>query len=89
MTLNDLEWSYCVKIWFELGINGLAFWLSEKTVREFAELYAYTVSGKIYPSVISAMRLFTGSPKRKCQTNELYSHFSHKSHMLFTDVCKK
>jgi len=26
--------------------NGLAFWLSEKTVRKFAELYAYTVSGK-------------------------------------------
>ena len=23
--------------------NGLAFWLSEKTVRKFAELYAYTL----------------------------------------------
>ena len=21
MTLNDLEWSFCVKIWFELGIQ--------------------------------------------------------------------
>jgi len=26
--------------------NGLAFWLSDKTVRKFAELYSYTVSGK-------------------------------------------
>jgi len=38
MTLNALEWSFCVKIWSELGIQWLAFWLSKKTVRKFTEL---------------------------------------------------
>ena len=40
--LEYLEWSFWVKIWSELGIfNGLAFWLSEKTVRKFSELRIY------------------------------------------------
>ena len=39
MTLNDFEWSFSVKMCFELGIWRVkAFWLSEKTVRKFAEL---------------------------------------------------
>jgi len=42
MTLNDPEieaaWSFCVKICFGLGITGRHFWLSDKTVREFAKI---------------------------------------------------
>jgi len=44
MTLNDLEWSFCVKIWFKLGIQSggvLAFGEMFGNVQS----YAYTVSG--------------------------------------------
>jgi len=40
MTLNDLEWLFCVIICFG------RLRLSEKTVRKFAELTTYTVSDK-------------------------------------------
>jgi len=43
MTLNG---HFALKSGSSSASNGLAFWLSEKTVRKFAELYAYTVSGK-------------------------------------------
>jgi len=42
MTLNG---HFALKSGSSFTSNGLAFWLSEKTVRKFAELYAYTVSG--------------------------------------------
>jgi len=67
MTLNDLEWSFALKSSSCSASNGLAFWLSEKTVRKFAELrIAYTVSGKIcspardYTGDIRVMELFNG-----------------------------
>jgi len=47
MTLNDLEWPFCVKIWSELGIKWvgvLAF--GENCSEIFLQSYAYTVSGK-------------------------------------------
>jgi len=45
MTLNG---HFALKSGSSSASNGLAFWLSEKTVRKLAELrcYAYTVSGK-------------------------------------------
>jgi len=48
MTLNDLEWPFCVKICFGIDIyNGLTFWLSDKTLLKFADVTcAYIVSVK-------------------------------------------
>ena len=34
----DLEWSFCVKIWFELGIQWAGVLAFEKTIRKFADL---------------------------------------------------
>jgi len=59
--------------------NGLAFWLSEKTVRKFAELI-YTLilsAAKIYPSVINVMGLFTGFLRRGSVKPVNCIHTSH------------
>jgi len=75
--------------------NALAFWLSKKTVRKFAELRIYCQRQKMEPTNgtgdVSVIGLFIGVPqrlKRKRQTSELYSH-SQFTHMLFTDIEKK
>ena len=65
MTLNDLEWSFCVKIWSELGIQCagvLAF--GEKC--SDIQSYAFAVSGKKCSPArdctgdVRVMELFTG-----------------------------
>jgi len=50
MTLNDLEWPFCVKIWSELGIQWAGENFSEKTVRKFAELRIYCQQQKCSPA---------------------------------------
>jgi len=70
---------------------GCVFWLSDKTVRKFAELRVYTilsvakkciagtlVSGDTFCAVILWVSL-----NRERETGELCSQLSH---MLFTDV---
>jgi len=59
--------------------NRLAFWLSEKTARKFAELRIDCQrQQKIIPAAVytgdSVMGYSWGLPKRKRQTSELYSH---------------
>jgi len=61
MTLNDLEWPFCVKICFGLGNLRL----SDKTVRKFAELTIYCQRQKCSPgNVVSGsirfMQIFAG-----------------------------
>ena len=59
MTLNG---HFALKSGSSSASNGLTFWLSEKTVRKFAELRIDCQRQKCraYPSVISVMGLFTG-----------------------------
>ena len=76
--------------------NGLAFWLSVKTVRKFAELRIYCERQKCSPARdctgdIRVMELFTGITKQEASNQStvftvLYSQFSH---MLFTNACRK
>jgi len=42
MTLNDREWSFCVKIWFGLGIQWVGF---RRKLFGNLQSFAYTVSG--------------------------------------------
>jgi len=66
MTLNDLEWSFCVKIWFVLGIQWAGVLAFGKKLFGNLQSYAYTVSGiKCSPARdctndIRVMELFTG-----------------------------
>jgi len=64
MTLNG---HYALKYGLSSTSNGLAFWLSEKTVRKFAELrifFILSAATKMYPSDctgdIRVMGLFIG-----------------------------
>ena len=63
MTLNG---HFGLKSGSSSGSNGLAFWLSEKTVRKFAELRieCHSAAKKMYPSDCTAdirvMGLFIG-----------------------------
>jgi len=62
MTLNG---HFALKPGPSSASNGLPFWLSEKTVRKFAELPIYTVSGKnvahqLGTGDIRVMELFNG-----------------------------
>ena len=88
MTLND---HFALKYVLGLAFNGLEFWLSVKTVRKYAELRIYCRPQKCIPGTVLLIQMYRiihwGSPKRKRQTIELYSH-SQFSHMLFTDVCR-
>jgi len=64
MTLNDLDWPFCVNICFELG-NGWRLRLSDKTVRKFAELPIYCQkqkcsSGNLVSGSIRFMQIFAG-----------------------------
>jgi len=43
MTLNDLEWSFCVEIWSVLSIQWAGF---RRKLFGNLQSYAYTVSGK-------------------------------------------
>jgi len=63
MTLNG---HFALKSGSSSTSNGLAFWLSEKTVPKFAELYAYYVGGEKCSSArdctgdMRVMELFNG-----------------------------
>jgi len=66
MTLNDLEWSFCVIICFGLRI-GLACSAFRTELFCSLQTYAYTVSGKnssgtLVTGDISFTRLFTEVP---------------------------
>ena len=65
MTLNDLEWSFCIKIWFELDIQWvgvLAF--GENCLEICRAAHRLSAATKMYPSDctgdISVMRVFIG-----------------------------
>jgi len=45
MTLNDLEWPFCVKICFGLGIQWVGVLAFGENCSEIYRAYAYTVSG--------------------------------------------
>jgi len=62
MTLNS---HFALKSGPSLASNGLAFWLSEKTVRKFAELRIYCQRQKCSPARdctgdLRVMELFNG-----------------------------
>ena len=46
MTLNDLEWSFCVKIWSELIIQWAGVLAFGENCSEICRATHYTVSGK-------------------------------------------
>jgi len=99
--LNDLEWSFCVKIWFELGIQWvdvLNFWLSEKTVRKFAELRIecqrhQNVSQRLYCWYKCYRVIHWGYRRGSVKpVNCIHIHstvLSLTHVMLFTDFCRK
>jgi len=68
MSLNDLEWSFCVKIWSELGIQWAGVLAFGENCSEICTMqsYAYAVSGKKCSPArdctgdIKVMELFTG-----------------------------
>ena len=69
---------------------GLAFWLSEKTVRKFTELRIFVIGKNVAPHCtgdISVIGLFTDVTQRGSveSVNCIHSQFSH---MLFTDIEK-
>jgi len=78
MTLNDLEWSFCVKIWFELGIQ----WVGVPAFGEnCSEIYRAThrlsAPKKCSPHCTGDMCyrvIHWCPPERKRQTSELCSH---------------
>jgi len=69
MTLNNLEWSFCVKIWFELGIQWVGVLFSGEKLSGNLQNYAWTVSGKkCNPHCtgdISVIGLFTGVTQKE------------------------
>jgi len=69
MTLNDPEY-FALKSGQSSASNWLAFWLSEKTVRKFAELRIYCQRQKYSPARvctgdIRVMQLFNGITEQK------------------------
>ena len=93
MTLNG---HFALKSGPSSASNGLAFWISEKTIRKFAELYAYnSAQQKCSPATVMVMCyavIHWGFPVRKRQTSELYSHsvtvITHGEPFTVTDVCR-
>jgi len=80
MTLNyiEFEWTLCAKVCLDIGMSLVfVFWLSVKTVRNFAELYTYS-SKKCSQETLSFWRYkfyavsHLGSLKRQRQTGEQY-----------------
>ena len=89
MTLNG---HFALKFGPSSASNGLAFRLSEKSIRKFAELRIYCQRNKkCIPAtvlMISVMGLFTGVTRRGSvkPVNCIHTQFSD---MLFTDIDKK
>jgi len=74
--------------------DGLAYWLSDKTVRKYAETHIRSAAKKCSPARdctgdIGVMELFTGITEQEA-SNQLYlwfyTHSSHTTHMLFTGL---
>ena len=68
--MNDLEWSFCVKIWFELDIQWvgvLAF--GENCSENCRAMHRLSAATKMYPSDcigdISVMSVFVGVTKEE------------------------
>ena len=88
MTLNDLEWLFCVKIWFELGIQWagvLAFGENCSEICRAIRIHCHRQ--KCSPARdcigdIRVMELFNGiTEKRKRETSKLYLQFyTHSFH---------
>jgi len=90
MTMNG---HFVLKSGSSSASNGLAFWLSDKTVRKFTGLGIDCQRQKCSPHCtgdISVIVLFTGVPHRGNvkPVNCIHTQ-SQFSHMLFTDVCSK
>jgi len=65
MTLNDLEWSFCVKIWFELDIQWVGVLAFGENCSEICRATRrLSAATKMYPSDctgdISVMGVFIG-----------------------------
>jgi len=63
MTLNDLEWSFCVKIF----LRARQLMATNKTVRKFAELPIYCqrqkgIAGNVVSGSVRFMQIFAGFP---------------------------
>ena len=88
MTLNG---HFALKSGPSSASNGLPFWLSEKTIRKFAELRIDCQRQKTEPTHgtgdVSVIGLITGVPQRGSikPVNCIHTQFSH---MLFTDIEK-
>jgi len=96
MTLIDLEWSFYVKIWSELGdqwVGVLAFGENCSEICRATHILSAAKKCSLARDCtgdIRVMELFNGITEQERQTSELYSH-SQFSHMPFTviDVCRK
>jgi len=81
MTLNG---HFALKAGPSSASNGLAFWLSENTVRKFAELRIDCQRQKMEPTHstgdISVIGLFTGVPQRGSvkPVNCIHTHSFHR-----------
>jgi len=65
ITLNDLEWSFCVKIWFQLDIQWVGVLAFGENCSEICrDTHRVSAATKMYPSDctadISVMGLFIG-----------------------------
>ena len=93
MTLNDLEWSFCVKIWLELNIEWVGVLAFGEKLLGNLQSYTHRLSAAKNGAPhctrdISVMGLFTGGPKEEASNQStVYSH-SQFSRMLFTDIEK-
>jgi len=88
MTLNG---HFALKSGSSLASNGLAFWLSEKTVGKFAELRIYCQRQKcspagdcMYTGDIRFMELFNGITEQEASNQ--WTVFT-VLHSLFSHIC--
>ena len=89
MTLNDLEWSFCVKIWSELGIQWagvLAFGENCSEICRATHILSATnnVAQLGTTGDIRVMELFNGITEQEAsnQVNCIHTHSSHTCRSL-------
>ena len=91
MTFNDLNGHIAIKSVSGSAFNGLAIWLSEKTLRKFAELCMsaaiQTVSQRLYWRYsLSVMGLFIGVTRRGSVTlSRPYAGSCHSTALAIID----
>jgi len=82
MTLNDLERSFCVKIWFELYIQYVGVLAFGENCSEICTAtHRLSAATKIYPTGdISVTGVCIRVTEEEAPASELYSHSQYCSH---------